>query len=231
MNTSSSDLNLQLSIERWMAIHAMAMLVATFLFLVLDHLLPLVLVSALSFTFFFVSHHAHWRPFGVLGGLANIVTWFRLLTLLAIVLFHAHIPLMGIGIAALIVTAADGLDGFLARKFNTTSLLGAYFDKETDACFVLLSGCLIFHLERLEWWVLIPGMLRYIYFLLIRHLKPVKQKEGRSFKGQAIAVVLMLSLVACFLVARPIYAPTMSVAIILVFYSFAEEFALILKGK
>lgn len=223
--------DLQTSIERWMTIHAFVMLLATITFLLIDNALPLAIIAGLSFIVFFAMHFAHWRQFGFLGGAANVVTWLRLAALIAMTVFVDQLIFLEIGLLALFVTGADGLDGWLARKYKTSSLFGEYFDKEIDAFFVLLMGALIYHFGLLEWWILIPGILRYVYFLIIRNLKPPEKKEGRSFKGQTIAVILMVSLISCFLMPENIYTPATGVAIILVFYSFVEEFKVMLKRR
>ena len=66
--------------------------------------------------------------------------------------------LLGLAVPAL---ALDAVDGWLARRTNTTSELGARFDMEVDAFLLLvLSAYLV---PQLGWWVITIGMLRYAF--------------------------------------------------------------------
>jgi phosphatidylglycerophosphate synthase len=57
--------------------------------------------------------------------------------------------------------ALDAVDGWLARRTNTTSELGARFDMEVDAFLLLVLSAYL--APQLGWWVIAIGMLRYAF--------------------------------------------------------------------
>lgn len=67
--------------------------------------------------------------------MANLITLSRLLLLIAVVAiaYHGSAPVQLINVALLIlVFVTDGLDGYVARKRNETSVFGAMFDIAGD---------------------------------------------------------------------------------------------------
>lgn len=69
--------------------------------------------------------------------MANFITIFRVfLMFIGVYLIYAHLDSTAAGIWALILTilafAMDGLDGYVARKFNESSKLGALLDIMSD---------------------------------------------------------------------------------------------------
>ncbi len=69
--------------------------------------------------------------------MANFITLFRVfLMFIGVYLIYAHLDNMAAGIWALALTilafAMDGLDGYVARKFNESSKLGALLDIMSD---------------------------------------------------------------------------------------------------
>ena len=69
--------------------------------------------------------------------MANFITIFRvILMFIGVYLIYAHLDSTAAGVAALILTilafVMDGLDGYVARKFNESSKLGALLDIMSD---------------------------------------------------------------------------------------------------
>ena len=58
---------------------------------------------------------------------------------------------------------SDGADGWLARRTGTASEFGARFDMETDALFMLALSLLVHALGEIGGWVLLSGLLRYLF--------------------------------------------------------------------
>ena len=130
-----------------------------------------------------------------------------------------------------VVMILDGLDGFLARRFKVASAFGAYFDMETDAFYVFLYACLLYQLELLGWWILGIGALRYVYVVFVlSFFKPKEKEEKSSFRGKAIAVFLMVSLLMPFILSELYYLPIVISASVLVVYSFAAGFLETIRG-
>ena len=106
-------------------------------------------------------------------GAANLVTLFRLiLTSLvagfAVEILLTHIApsdasLWGAFLVAFIASALDGVDGLLARRQATSSAFGSRFDMETDAFLILMLSVAVFALGKAGDWVLLSGLLRYVF--------------------------------------------------------------------
>ena len=94
----------------------------------------------------------------------------------------------------LIVFALDGLDGWLARRAGTASAFGARFDMESDALFVLVCALGLYARGRLGAFVLVPGLLRYLYVLALALVPQLEREAPRSSLGRYAFSLLVLSL-------------------------------------
>lgn len=218
-------------IERWMAVHAIILLIASGLFF-LSNKIEFILISAvISFTALFIWKAMQSSNVSFLKAPANLLTSLRLLLLFCI--FY-HLPSLSdilIGGLAGIVLIMDGLDGYLARKFKTSSTFGAYLDMETDAFYVLSLTSIIYLQEKSDVWILLIGNLRYLYFILLLLVKPKQQKEERNYFAQVIAVVLMIGLITAFVMPPKFHQPLLIISSILVAGSFGKSFLLVLQRK
>jgi phosphatidylglycerophosphate synthase len=126
---------------------------------------------------------------------------------------------------ATVILALDALDGFLARRLNLTSLFGARFDMETDALLIFLLSVLAYTLGKAGAWVLMSGLLRYIYLaagwiwpLLNGPLPP-------SLRRKAVCVTQSAALMG--LLAPTIVPPASNVvafiALLLLVVSFGQD--------
>ena len=64
---------------------------------------------------------------------------------------------------ALVATALDGVDGWLARRMKATTAFGARFDMEVDAALVMVLSILVWRYGKAGAWVLASGLLRYAF--------------------------------------------------------------------
>lgn len=190
----------------------------------LGHAAPFAALGLVSFIVFFLYNRPAWQPLSWWGGPANLVTALRLSGLLVLAAVgHTWHPWTLAGVALLILVT-DGLDGYLARRFRTQSLFGEYFDKETDAFFVLVMSTQLALMDRIGAWVIGLGLLRYVYVLALIYFKPPMRKEGRSFFGQVVAVLLMLSLILGWVLPPAWYLPGQVAVALVVVYSFGRSF-------
>ena len=109
-----------------------------------------------------------WPEPGQSLGPANRVTLLRALpvTLLAGVVFAPDLlPEHGLAIFSLAACALvlDGVDGWVARRYGVCSDFGARFDMELDAFFILLLCVLLWLADRAPIWVLMIGLMRYLF--------------------------------------------------------------------
>lgn len=112
--------------------------------------------------------------------------------------------------AAFAVTVMDGVDGWLARRTRMSSAFGARFDMEVDALLILILSILAWQYEKAGAWVVLSGLLRYVFVLagwvwpwMDRPLEPSRRR-------QTVCVVQIAALIA---VIEPFVAPPLSSAI------------------
>jgi len=218
-------------IEYWMIFHAVLLLLATLLFYNTLYLPYLTGLACFSFFSYFITHGIRNRKILFVLEPANIVSTLRLAILFFILVKYQSINYLTITILCTLFLIADGLDGYLARRFKTESNFGAYLDMETDAFYVLSLGAIIYYHELLGAWVLGIGLLRYTYFLVILFFKTPTKKEQRAFRAQFIAVALMISLIFCFISPPFVYTPIIIGTSLMVLYSFGASFWFVLKHQ
>lgn len=72
---------------------------------------------------------------------------------------YARLLWLGAGLAFLL----DAVDGWLARRTQTSSAFGADLDMELDGLTVIGLGALLISLDRTGLWALAPGLFRYVW--------------------------------------------------------------------
>jgi phosphatidylglycerophosphate synthase len=153
-------------------------------------------LAAGSFWGLIVRFRGGWTPAGRFGP-ANAITLLRVGGTLAL--------LLGAGggwwpfALVLALLAADGLDGWAARRFAAGSEFGELFDQEVDA-FLVLALCLILFLHHgLGAWVLLPGTLRYGFVLFSRAVRPPQRAAAGNRYTRAIGTAAILGLSLCLM--------------------------------
>ena len=166
-------------------------------------------------------HH----PFEVLGS-ANVATLARgsLIVLLAGLIGERPTPAL-ILTATIVATAAtllDALDGWLARRTAMSSGFGARFDMETDAVLILVLSLLAWQFGKAGVWVLLSGLMRYLFVAAGCVWRALRQPPPPSFRRKTIAVVQMVGLLIVIapFVPRALSAPVAAVALIALTASF-----------
>lgn len=98
-----------------------------------------------------------------------------------------------------VALALDGVDGFLARRFNLASAFGARFDMEVDALLLLILSLLVWQTGQAGVWVLAIGLMRYAFVaaswfctLLAAPLRP-------SLRRKTVCALQGIALLACLL--------------------------------
>ncbi len=108
----------------------------------------------------------------------------------------AAFTLVGIGLTALIL---DGMDGKLARRSGMTSAFGARFDMETDAALVLLFSILAWQLDKAGGWVILSGLLRYLFVAAGWLLPWMRAPLPPSQRRQTVCVIQISVMLAVLL--------------------------------
>ena len=200
LQSTVSDSPLEPVLLAWSAGHAAAMLAVTVAAMAGAPATILSLCALVSFSGLIYCGRARWSPGGRFGS-ANIVSTLRWAgTLILPALEPRQVALWG-----LLLFALDGVDGWIARRSGSSGIFGEFIDKEADA-FLVLMLCVLLH--RLPGafgaWVLLPGVLRYLFVLYVRVAVPPVPREGRGAAGRWIAVLMIVALLVT-LAAYPRY--------------------------
>ncbi|WKN44600.1 CDP-alcohol phosphatidyltransferase family protein [Tunicatimonas pelagia] len=202
---------------------SLAMMFAAFLFVLTNSLhwfLGVAVISAISWVLW---HREQWQIFGLMGGVANVLTGMRWLGIAVLVGFCQQLHPYVVLVLGILVLVLDGLDGYYARKYQTASEFGDVFDKEADAFFVLAFGVIIVALNLASSWVLLPGLLRYGYVIILAYVDKPPAPVGYSFRRRLVGMWMMGTLLAPFVFPAWAYVPCLVAAIVMILYSFAVD--------
>jgi phosphatidylglycerophosphate synthase len=169
-------------------LHAVAVLTACGVAVVMRGPWPLAIGIGLSFLGLVGNAVGRWTPSGRFGP-ANVVTAGRLILLLLLAVFAYRLASSVLVAGFLLALLLDLLDGFVARRGGHTSAFGASFDMEVDAVFVLVVGYWLWLRAGLGLWALGAGLLRYLYVLTLVLVPPSGIDRVRSRLGRAAFVV------------------------------------------
>lgn len=149
---------------------------------------------------FLQQHH----PFARFGA-ANQITTARamVVALIAGLIGEPRLPGVAAGAvaASLLVTALDGLDGWLARRHRIASDFGARFDMEIDALLVLALAILAWRYGKAGAWVVCSGLLRYALVAASAIAPWLRAPLPPSRRRQAICVIQIAALTLALLPA------------------------------
>lgn len=215
-----------MNLKKWLIYNALGMTFALFLALAIDSIVWLLLIAFSSFIFLFYHTIPVERK-----TYANQITAFRfLLSSITALAFVYLAPLWAFFLFGTAI-ALDGLDGYLARKYNQVTELGGLFDMTTDAYLVLILSFLLVKNYELSYWVLGIGYLHYGYTLLIYFLKWQNLSIPKNPVGKYIAAFLFLSLLSPFIISSDWYSPIIYLSSSLTACSFMLSFWLKYKAS
>ncbi|HEY3592543.1 MAG TPA: CDP-alcohol phosphatidyltransferase family protein [Polyangiaceae bacterium] len=212
-----------LRLEAWSRVHALFMLGAFGVALAIGKPWPVALVAMVSLAGLLAHGRALWAT-RLRDALPNAVTALRV-ALIAGIGFYGH-RASGVVLAAVVlaVFALDWVDGWLARRTDTSSALGAHFDMEADAFLVLALDLELFTRGQLGAWVLVPGLLRYSTVLFGAVMAPRAGDMPRSRLGSSACGILITTLMIAFVWPNMFGAVCAALGSALVVYSFALSF-------
>jgi phosphatidylglycerophosphate synthase len=131
-------------------------------------------------------------------------------------------PIVG---AATVAAVLDAVDGWLARATGIAGPFGARFDMESDAFFVLVLALLAWQLGKVGAWIVVAGLLRYLFIGAGRVWHWFDRPLPASMRRKTISVIQIVTLIVCL---APIVSPFASALIAgfglaLLIYSFAAD--------
>ena len=95
---------------------------------------------------------------------------------------------------------SDGLDGYLARRFNWTSEFGQFADPLADKCLILATLLALAFSERLPLWFVYTMLTRdgliligsMLYLLLFDSNQALPNRWGKHYTGWTIALFIII---------------------------------------
>ena len=164
--------------------HAFVMLAAVALSAACASSVPLALAALASFAYWLFESRTSFLDAGF--GSANWITSVRLVSLgLFAALIDARQPLAASALAWT-VFCLDGVDGLVARRTRSESSFGALYDAEVDASFSMLLTWSLFQLGHAGAWVLIGGLLRFVYVLSLYFTRVSEVEAPRTTLGRYV---------------------------------------------
>lgn len=201
--------------HRWNLTHASAVvvlvLVAQFALLrpVALALLALWIAGALG-ALFLLGRRVH--PDGAGPAMANLLTATRVVVavaLVGIVVVTAYVPEAAAALRSslgwylvgmlLVVELTDLLDGHVARRLNAGAF-GATWDMESDAAYALALSLAVRHVHEAPVFVLLIGLLRYLYVLLWHYdREPTAVPRAYKLFAKTTTAILVTTLILALL--------------------------------
>lgn len=217
-------------LNNWTTFNAILIIIATPVSFYFKNLLPICFVAIMSFLILFYLVKNRFQTANNLT-MANFLTGIRLISVLLIAYFYKGMEKEMIAVGGMFILIADGIDGKLARYYKNTSEFGEYFDKETDALYLHILG-LVAIFKQLIWpWIVVLGLLRYIFALILLLNKKGIDKERRSKIGRYIFVIVILSQLSIFVLSPLFYQVAIIIASTLLFFSFGRDFLWLFSKK
>jgi phosphatidylglycerophosphate synthase len=176
------------------------------------------------------SYHPHAR-----FGLANVITLVRLIITsllagLAVELFMSQGRMTFNSAwyffaAAVVGLVLDGLDGPVARREELTSRFGSRFDMEADALQSFVLSVVAFVLAKAGWWILIGGLLRYLFVAVSVVWPTLAGALPPSWRRKTISAIQSSVLVALLapIIVPPLSTIAATTALLLLVYSFTVD--------
>ncbi len=137
--------------------------------------------------------------------LPNILSISRYLFAVAIVAAIIDGPILIPAIIYVIAVGTDLSDGYLARKYGTTSQLGGFLDHSADAVFVSASLAAFAYLQLTPAWLPVVVILAFTQYALDSDVlkgQPLRASSLGRYNGIAYYVY------AAFLIGLPLLADT-----------------------
>jgi len=167
-------------------------------------------------------HHRH-ATFGA----ANYVTLVRALLTLALLWVATLEPGSRLawtaGAIGGAIAALDGVDGWIARRTGMSSRFGARFDMETDSAFLLVLSVLAFHYAKAGAWVVLIGLMRYLFVAAGWLLPWMTGPLSPTLRGKTVAAVQMVTLAVMLVLPPRVSTAAAAVALALLVWSFAID--------
>jgi phosphatidylglycerophosphate synthase len=219
------------AMRAWLNGHALRMIAAAAAAVWLQDGIAVAVAAALSVAVLIRGQLGYLAGLSSAGGHANLLTLLRLCMVCAAAVAIGRAPTGWVLSLLAGNVMLDTLDGLIARKLSQESAFGSVFDRETDGIFVLVAY-LYFCLDAgISPWILIPGLMPYLYHLAEWGLGARAGGEKRQRWAALLAgvnFVLLLAAIAAPIAYRPFL---LAVSVGVVMFSFAIGFGRLLGNR
>jgi phosphatidylserine synthase len=178
---------------------------------------PIAAIGAVSLAAFWHRHASRCPEAPPYGSYANYVTALRLLIILCAAALMVQLSDSWLLLLFAVNVALDVADGYLARRHDQVTRFGAAFDREADAVFVLVAYTYFLVMRDVGAWILLPGVLPYLYRLVAWRLRePAAPEERQQFAVRLAGANYVLLLLAVVVPAQPqLYVLIVSTSIVI----------------
>ena len=195
---------------RWVLVHSLLNIAAVLFTIQVNDHKWLLLVNLITFGFYLSVIPRYLKGYPLLIGYANWMTIVRLLLLFVLGFSINKISNIGAFLGFGLIIIIDGLDGLIARKFNQQTEYGGRLDMECDALLVLFLTSYHINSGAIPFWILLPGVMRFLFGILTYFVRSSKEYTSRLFRA-TIAVFLFISLLLAFIL--PVFWSSLIVSI------------------
>ena len=185
--------------RKWAITNSIAQLSGLLVALSLEIFWLWIVLALLVFGYYIQQMPKHVPKMSLRLGYANWVSISRLIIIFVLVIWPKQLDSITLFILFLIVVCMDGLDGYLARRFNQTTEAGAMLDMEIDAFFVVILCWWHVNEGTIDTWILVPGCMRYLYEIIFFKLKHRAILFPPKIVRASVAVVFFISLLTPFI--------------------------------
>lgn len=167
----------------------------------------------------------------------NLLTAMRtaIVFFLASLLFAAPRPSIAwiAVVASTIAAVLDGVDGWLARRTGMMSEFGARFDMEVDALLILVLAMLAWWWDKAGAWVLMTGLLRYLFVAAGWLLPWMRRPLSPTQRGRVICVVQIVALIVAIgpIIPRQLSLTVAATGLLSLAYSFFVDTVRLWRGR
>ena len=183
---------------------------------------------------------ARWLPADRPGpgiGAANRVTLFRAALALPVLALAVQPGALGVGalwwviVVSTLAMILDGVDGRIARRTGTASPFGARFDMEFDAALIMALSLLVWASGRAGPWVLLIGLMRYIFVAAAWVVPALNGELPESFRRKVVCVLQGVVLLVALgpIIPAPMATSVAAVGLVTLTYSFAVDVIWLLR--
>ena len=125
----------------------------------------------------------------------------------------------------------DALDGWIARRLGLASEFGARFDMEVDALFMLALSLLLYGSDKAGAWVLLSGVLRYLFVAAGTLWPALTAPLAPSFRRRAVCAAMSGVLVLATFPPLPssLGAILLGMGVLALLWSFAVDSVTLLR--